>query len=227
MSLAAQRKYHIVEPNEVPQEPLEDESELLDPDYESKTELDSGDTLDTCSAVGAGLPASGPPTRMQVERRLSPDGGVNSVSVAIDLAIDGLTTQEIKVKGLKALRLETEIAEEYLANSPLPAALGKIKAKAKTKAGASDAEKFAAPARLLDIGKAKNNTYFINVKVSGKQARLFGSARQLVTQLASIGQDLTPEAISDGLQLDYACRAVTKLSDDGRYLNVVKLLPAA
>jgi len=40
------------------------------------------------------------------------------------------------------------------------------------------------------------------------------------------GQDLTLATISEGLQLDLSCRAVTKLSDDRRYLNVVKLFPA-
>jgi hypothetical protein len=33
---------------------------------------------------------------------------------------------------------------------------------------------------LLDIGKASNNIYFINVRVGRKTARLFGTARQLV-----------------------------------------------
>lgn len=225
MSVAAQRKYHLVEADEVSQEPLADESQLLVLDYETEVEPDSGALLDTCSAVGAAI--SGPPIRMLVNRNLSADGHVDLVSIAIELSIDGLTAQEIKVKGLKALQLETEIAQEYLANSPPPAPLSKAKVRANGKNDATDEEKFAAPARLLDIGKAKNNTYFINVKVSGKKARLFGTAKQLVVHLAGIGQVLTPEAISDGLQLDYACRAVTELSGDGRYLNVVKLLPAA
>jgi hypothetical protein len=225
MSVAAQRKYHLVEADEVSQEPVTDESELLAFNYKPEVEPNSSNTLDTCSAVGAAV--CGPPTRMLVKRSLSADGQVDSVSVTIDLAIDGLTAQEIKLKGHKALRLETELAQEYLANSPPPAVPGQSKAEAKAKTKAADEEKFAAPARLLDIGKAKNDTYFINVKVGGKQARLFGSARQLVTHLASIGQDLTPEAISEGLQLDYACRAVTELGGDGCYLNVVKLLPAA
>lgn len=224
MSVAAQRKYHLIAADETSQQPLVDESELLTSDYEPEVAPKGGGTLDTCSAVGAAL--SGPPTRMRVKRSLSADGHLDSVSVAIDLSIDGLTAQQIKAKGLKALWLESELAQEYLAGSGPLATFSKVEAKAEAKTEVADEEKFAAPARLLDVGKTKNNTYFINVKVGGKRARLFGTARQLVTQLAGIGQDLTPEAISDGLQLDYACRAVTELGGDGRYLNVVKLLPA-
>lgn len=226
MSFAAQRKYHLVGANKIAQEPLEDEAELLTSAYESGFEPQGGDTLDTCIAVGVGTPESNPPTRMLVKRSLSADGHVDSVSITIDLSIDGLTAQQIKAKGLKALRLETELAQEYLVSFPPPATANRANAQAVAATNDTDEERFAAPARLLDISKAKNNTYFINVKVGGKQARLFGTARQLVTQLAGIGQDLTPEAISDGLQLDYACRAVTELGGDGRYLKVVKLLPA-
>lgn len=225
MSFAAQRKYHLVEADEIAQEALEDQAEAPAPAYAPEFELMSGDTLDTCSAVGAGRTAAGPPIQMLVQRSLSPDGLINTVSVAINLVIDGLTTQEIKAKGMKALRLETEIAQGYLASLPPSAPASKAEPEINT--NAVDEERFAAPARLLDISKAKNDTYFINVKVGGKKARLFGSARQLVTHLASIGQDLAPEAISEELQLDYACRAVTELGGDGRYLNVVKLLPAA
>jgi hypothetical protein len=225
MSLAAQRKYHLVEAGETAQEPLEDQTEALAPAYAPEFELMSGDALDTCSAVGAGITAVGRPTRIMVHRSLSPDGLINLVSVTIDLSIDGLTIQEIKAKGMKALRLETEIVQGYMESLSTAAPPGKAEPEINTN-GADD-ERFAAPARLLNISKAKGNTYFINVKVGGKRAKLFGTPRQLVTHLASISQELTPEAISDGLQLDYACRAITELNGNGRYLNVVKLLPAA
>jgi hypothetical protein len=151
------------------------------------------------------------------------------VSVQIDLAIDGLSAQAIRTKGLKALELETQIIQSYFTSmlAPQPLALVRPTAADNTGNGADEREALASPARLLDIGRTKNNNFFINVKVGGKTAKLFGSPMQLVKHLASIGQDLTPAAISEGMQLDYSCRAVTKLSDDGRYLNVVKILPAA
>lgn len=225
MTAIAQRRQITEAPDEIPELPNYDDPIEYD-DY-PETGHAGGLELDTCSAAQTGAAGFGPPSRMMVRRSLSPDGLINSVTVEIDLSIDGLSAKEIRARGLKALELETQIARAHFSIAmPLqPLSLVKPKTKDNSGNGADGGEDLAAPARLLDIGKTKNGGYFINVKVGGKKAKLFGSKMEMVRQLAGIGQDLTPEAISEGLQLDFSCRAITKLSEDGRYLNVVRLLP--
>jgi len=228
MAIATQRRRIVEAPEEIPGKPNYDH-ELIQSGDEPQTGHGNGADLNTCSAAQAGAAGFEPLARMVIKRSLSPDGHIDSVSVQIDLAIEGLSAQEIKAKGIKALGLEMQIIQDHLASllPPQPLSLVRPKTADTSGNGNAETEAFAAPARLLDIGKTKNNHYFINVKVGSKTAKLFGSPVQLVKHLAGIGQSLTPAAISEGQQLDFSCRAITKLSDDGRYLNVVRLLPAA
>lgn len=226
MTATAQRKYHVVGDNEEAEEPLEQEYEPPDEDHGPETRWNMDRDFDTCSPIAAAASLAGPPSRMVLKRSLSPDGRIDSVSVEIELGIDDLSVQEIKGKGLKALRLEAEIAQAHLGSSPPPTLqLARAKAQTKPQNGFAKGNGHAASAKLIDIGRTRNNSYFINVQVGSKTAKLFGSRQQLVTQLAKAGQDLTPEAISEGLRLNFFCRAITEPSSDGRYLNVVQLLP--
>jgi hypothetical protein len=228
MTALAQRRQIRSFPDNFPKEPNYGEK-IIDSSAEPGTDNDDDPGLETCIATDVGALATGSSSRMVIKRSLSPDGHIDSVSVKIDLSIDGLSAQAIRAKGLKALALETEIIQSHFAGDlpSQPLHLAKPPAISQSGNGVDSGEGPAVPARLLDIGRTRNNHYFINVKVSGKMARLFGSPVQLVRHLAGIGHDLTPAAISEGLQLDFSCRAITKLSDDGRYLNVIRLLPTA
>lgn len=194
-------------------------------DEDEKQPLEAQE-MDTCSPLEAASQLALQPSRMLLRRSISPDGFIDSVSVEIELDVEGLSASEIKTRGLKALILESEIAQGYLGSLP-----AKSKLPLQTHAphhghnGAAGNEKAGVPARLLDIGMTRNNKYYINVKIGNRTAKLFGNAYQLVGKLAKAGQDLTPDAISEGLRLNFPCRALTKPSDDGRYLNVVDLFP--
>lgn len=167
-----------------------------------------------------------PPAHMIIKRSLSPDGRIDSISVQIELVISDEPASEIKTKAGRALALQTEIVRDYI-QSQEPSVPGPP---AKSVASQpSSGQPQGTPAELLSIGSMDGkwgHRYFLNVKVNGQTAKLFGSPKQLVFQLAKVGQLLPPEAISDGLKLNLACRAVTETSKDGRYLNVVQLYPA-
>lgn len=193
------------------------------------------------TAARNGSTGSGPPSvvaeasplpehaaRMLVTRSVSRDGSLDAVSVRLELELDALTMPQMKTLGLNALKLETEIIETYFdsqASTSKPQAFANGRQEQHHNYG-EDASA-AVPATLLDIGKTKSNAYFINVKVGMKTATLFGSTKSLVSQLARAGLDLTPDAISENLALNFACRALTKPNTNGRYLQVVKLFPAA
>jgi len=81
---------------------------------------------------------------------------------------------------------------------------------------------------LIDIGKV-NGKYgerlSLNVNVNGRSSRLFGSPKQLAEHIQAAGYEIDPSNLEPGLRLNLACLVVTKPSDDGRYLNVEKVLP--
>lgn len=197
LTATAQRKHQVVGFNEDPEEPLEQEGDPLDEEFGPEVEWNGDRDLDTCSPVAAAASVSSPPSRMLLKRSLSPDGRIDSVSVEIELGIDGLSALEIKARGLRALKLEDEIAQRHLTTPAPPASPpAQPKLQPKTQNGFAKGNGHVASARLIDIGRTRNNCYFINVQVGSKTAKLFGSRQRLVAELAKAGQDLTPEAIS-------------------------------
>lgn len=201
--------------------------------YPQEEQSAEGETTSQTSGSTNGLsslaiPTTGvnptPQAHMRIKRSLSPDGRINAISVYIDYPIGTLSISEIKAKAQKTLLLQSDIAWDYFTDGepaqalPLPATQQNGNGKGK-----------GTPAKLLDISSLPGKwgpRYFIKVDVGGKQAKLFGSPKQLVTHLAHIGMDLTPDAVSEGLRLNRSCLAVTELSSDGRYLNVVGIYPA-
>jgi hypothetical protein len=226
MIAAVKQTSPVIEQDEETKEIYDEQQEVVElADYPPVQQADTGD-YDTCSPVAATSSLPVHSGRMLV-RSLSTNGKVEVVSVKLDLPLDGLTTQQIIAQGLNALKLETEIIESFFSGAispPLTAV--PVNGHRRFADSTAEEEESAVPATLVDIGKTKNNAYFINVKVGAQTARLFGHRRDLVMQLARAGVDLTPEAISERLTLNIPCRAVTKPSNDGRYLLVVKLFPA-
>ena len=86
----------------------------------------------------------------------------------------------------------------------------------------------AVPAQLLNV--AGMNTrggwkLFINVQVNGKTAKLFGNKKELAEHVAAAGFPSVADHINQGMALYLPCRVVTKISQDGKYLNIEKVLP--
>lgn len=195
-----------------------------EPEAEAKAKSQVGSSnngLYPLCQPGAANPAPG--AHMRIERSLSPDGRINSVSVMIDYPLGNESAGEIKAKAQKALLLQAEIIREHFAAcEPLTASVPAVDT-----SGTPGSRGVAAT--LLDIGaisSRRGTRYFINAEVGGEQAKLYGSRRQLITHLARVGLDLTPDAIAEGLRLNLACRAVTKPGQQGGHLNVVRIYPA-
>jgi hypothetical protein len=67
---------------------------------------------------------------------------------------------------------------------------------------------------------------FINVQVNGHTAKLFGTRKQLGEALTAAGYANLAANVAEGMQLNLPCRAITKPTEDGRFLNIEKLFPA-
>ncbi|TAM80966.1 MAG: SWIM zinc finger family protein [Acidobacteria bacterium] len=167
------------------------------------------------------------PVQMIMKRSVSPDGRIDSVSVEFSLPVSGYSNDEIKQRALSTLELQKEIVGSFLKlngskaspvltqNQPQP-----------PKSTNGDAKPVFA--RLIDIGKVNGKwgeRLTLNVQINGRTSRLFGSAKQLAEHIQAAGYEVDPANLEPGLRLNLACRVVTKPSDDGKYLNVERVLP--
>jgi hypothetical protein len=164
--------------------------------------------------------------QMLIKRSVSPDGRIDSVSVEFSMPVSDISNGEIKDKAVKTMQLQKEIVGSFLKlngqREPANSAPTSQPAKAKTADGSP------VFARMIDIGKVNGKwgeRLCINFQINGRRCRLFGSAEQLAAHIVAAGYEFDPENVQDGLRLNLACRVVTKPSDDGKYLNVDKVLP--
>jgi SWIM zinc finger len=169
-----------------------------------------------------------PPVHVQMimKRSVSPDGRIDSISVEFSLPVSSYSNGEIRQRALSTLELQKEIVGAFLALNGSKASPVFNQSPQPPKPVTSDGKPVFA--RLMDIGKVNGRwgeRLCINLQVNGRTLRLFGSAKQLAEHIQSTGYDIGPENLEPGLRLNLACRVTTKPSEDGKYLNVEKVLP--
>lgn len=167
------------------------------------------------------MPASSASTQMTLKRSVSPDGRIDALSVEFSCPVDADAPETIKAHAVDTLTLQSAIVTAFVqAQRPAAAATEASRAAPQPVNGA-------VPARLVSIGGLDGKwgrRLFITIQVNGRMAKLFGSSKQLAAALASAG--FANREIAEGVTLDLPCRAVTKPSADGRYLDVEQILPA-
>lgn len=170
-------------------------------------------------SASATPPPNGP-TQMLLKRSVSPDGRIDSLSVEFDCPVERATARDIKSRAIRALKLQAEIVEGFLD------ANGRGRSREEKR---EDASARAVPAEMLDIGGMDTRwgrRLFINVKANGRTLKLFGSEKQLSEAIEAAGYPDRTDFIEEGVDLNLPCRVVTKPSEDGKYLNIVKVQPA-
>jgi hypothetical protein len=146
--------------------------------------------------------------------------------VEFSMPVSDISNGEIKQRALSTLELQKEIVGAFLKLNGPKASPVLIQRSEPSKPGNGDGKP--AFALMTDIGKVNGKwgeRYCINFAVDGHRSRLFGSAKQLAEHIVAAGYVIAPESIEEGLRLNLGCRVVTKPSDDGKYLNVEKVLP--
>ena len=68
---------------------------------------------------------------------------------------------------------------------------------------------------------------FLRFDVRGRPLRLFGAPKQLADSIAAAGFPDLADDVAEGMRLNLPCRVTMKPSNDGRFLDIVKVLPAA
>ena len=164
--------------------------------------------------------------QMLIKRSVSPDGRIDSVSVEFSMPVSDVSNGEIKDKALKTMQLQKEIVGTFLKlNGHKQEANGAAPSQPPKYENADGKPVFA---RMIDIGKVNGKwgeRFCINLQVNGRWSRIFGSAQELAQQIARVGQQIDAQNIERGLRLNLACLVVTKPSQDGKYLNVERVLP--
>lgn len=153
---------------------------------------------------------------MTLKRSVSPDGRIDSLSVEFSVPLEGMTHGEVKTVAEKCLGLQSAIALGFLGRKPEP------------RGEAKPPSNGATPARITGIGGSMTRSgwsLFLAFEAEGRRLSLFGGTKKLGDALVSAGYPGEAHDVRKGVTLDLPCRIVTKPSEDGRYLNIEKVLP--
>ncbi len=159
-------------------------------------------------------------THMVIKRSVSPDGRIDSLSIEFSCPVENATVKEIRCRALKTLDMQSQIVESFLGHD------GKQNG---SRSGDANNGEIPRPARMLAIGGMTTKwgrRLFINVATNGQTLRLFGNRKQLADAIVAAGYPSLAERIEEGIQLNASCRITTKPSDDGKYMNIERVLPA-
>ena len=177
-------------------------------------------------------------SQLIIKRSVSPDGRIDSLSVEFSNPIDSETDNEIKERAAKALSLQSEIVHEFLNQNgkrKVPSEAPKAPTAATTQTSGTTNSPLqpakgadgAVPAQLLNIAGMNTRSgwrLFINVQVNGTTLKLFGTKRELSDYVAAAGFTGIADRVEQGMTLNLPCRALTKPSPDGRYINVERVI---
>lgn len=158
---------------------------------------------------------------MVLKRSVSPDGRIDSLSVEFSQPVGDVAAAEVVDQAIQTLLAQSAIVHEFLNG-------GEVEAGNRSGAG-QPAAVGSEPAQMTDIGGMQTRwgwRYFINVKINGNTAKLFGTRRQIGDYLTAAGYPNQSGKVAKGVTLNLPCRVVTQPSEDGRYLNVAQVLPA-
>lgn len=157
---------------------------------------------------------------MQLKRSVSPDGRIDSLSVEFSAAVDETSPEAVRSSAARILSLQNDVVADFLGKN----------GKAQEKAAVEEKSDGTLPAQMIDIGGMDGKwgrRLFINVRSNGQTLRLYGNRKQLGEYLVMIGFPKLSGRIEEGISLDVPCRVTTEPSRDGRFTNIVKVLPAA
>ncbi len=193
-------------------------------DPQTERELAEERAAVQAEAAGNGQPTNGEPSaaQMLIKRSLSPDGRIDSISIEFSFPLDEKAEAQIKSRALRVLKLQTEIVKGFLNGASAKPNNGGTNPPQVQKANG------ASFARLLDVGVSNGQygeRFYLNVAVNGRRARLFGTAEQIAQAISAAGEKFLAHDVEPGLRVNLPCRVLTQQSRDGRYLNVVRVLP--
>lgn len=159
------------------------------------------------------------PTQMVLKRSVSPDGRIDSLSVEFMLGCDTESVETVVDDARHLLGLQASIVESFLEH-------GRRRAEGLLRGdGHGNGAQQALMTTIDGMQTRWGWRYYINIEVNGETVRLFGTRKQIADHLTAADFPERNPNIVKGRSLNHPCRVVTRLSDDGRYLNIDEVLP--
>lgn len=163
--------------------------------------------------------ARGSAAQMLIKRSVSPDGRINCLSIEFACAVEGLSKGEITARALAILEFQDEIVRRFLNAHPH---------EGDQRTAVKQSEQEAISAQMISIGGMDTQwgrRLFITIRANSRTFKLFGSRKQLAQAVTAAGFPDLAERIEEGAYLNLPCRVITRPSEDGRFLNVERVLP--
>ena len=166
---------------------------------------------------------NGTPVTMTLKRSISPDRRIDSMSIEFAMPLGGSTQDAVITKAMRLLE-----TQEMISNSFLDQRSEELEQGDEQPDEESD-HSDGTPARILGIN-GMNTRYgwrlYLAVQVNGQKVKVFGNRQKIGEYLKEAGCGDLGGNIRSGVQINQPCRAITRRSEDGQYLNVEQLLPA-
>lgn len=172
--------------------------------------------------------ANGNGAVLTLKRSVSPDGRIDALSVEFSSPVNPQIPDAIVERARDILGVQTAIVSGFRKEQTQNGNNHTQNGQPKVPASASESSA-AVPARVLGVAGMDGKwgrRLFLTIESEGKILRLFGNAKDLAENLASVGFTGGAQHVAEGLSLNLPCRITTKPSPDGRFKNIDQLLPA-
>lgn len=160
--------------------------------------------------------------RMILKRSVSPDGKIDALSVEFSVPVSETSPEETRERALQVLAIQDRIALDFLRRE------GRQQSSTRpmSRPNSSDSTE---SATIVEVGGADGRwgrRLFLVFQVNGRRLRFYGRDKKLSEAIRHAGFPDEAESLEEGMRLDLPCRVVTQPTEDGKYLNVVRVLPA-
>jgi len=159
---------------------------------------------------------------MLIKRSVSPDGRIDSLSIEFATPVEKLSVGEIRERADAVLHLQADIVGGFLGTHAAESVNGET--------GNGNGAPEGVAAHIVGIAGMNGKfgrRLFLNVQVNGHTLKLFGNRKQLAEAIARAGFPDRSDNIAEGINLNIPCRVITKPSEDGRFVNIDTVFPAA
>jgi len=197
-----------------------------DPDWRCKHVLAVLHRKD--SAIENGEPGEAaqeaPESRMLLKRSVSPDGKIDALSVEFSLPVKGSDPEAIEARARKILALQDAITHGFLRRNGGNGSNGD-----RPTTTSESANGDAIDARIVGVGGMDGKwgrRLFLTFQANGRNLRLYGAEEELKARIDDAGFAEQAEHIAEDQRFDLPCRIRTEPTEDGKYVNVVQVLPA-
>jgi len=167
------------------------------------------------------------PSDLTLKRSISPDGHIDSLSVELSCPVHEAQFEATMNQASTALSLQEAIVKSFREKHP-----GRSQGNGQQRGDGNERDHGGngapIPATILNCGGMQTRSgwrMYLAFDVEGKQLKLFGDKRHLCDALSDAGFRYNPTDVHPDVEFNHPCKVVTEMSKDGRYQNIVQVMP--